>query len=85
MSKHWEPCPRCESKKVTTRGKGFFFLVFLGTGSVLFWVGFLIPFFWIAAAAFLIGSPLAFMLPKVNQCQDCKHSWKVDKKKEVSA
>ena len=81
MSKHWEPCPKCEGKKVKTNGKLFWFLLFLGSGSVLIWLGFLFPPIWFIAIALIVGSPIGFILPAVNQCQDCKHSWAVKKNK----
>lgn len=76
MSKHWEPCPRCGSNKVTTLGKWATFLVLIGTGSCLFWVGFLFPFIWIFAGLLILVSPVSFFAPKMNQCKDCKKSWK---------
>lgn len=85
MSKNWEPCPRCGSNKVKSVGKIAYFLALFGSGGCLIWVGFL---FWpilIIAILLLIASPFTFLLPKVNQCEDCKHSWKVNKQKEVTS
>jgi len=81
MSKYWEPCPKCGSNKVETRGKAFWFFLLLGSGSVLIWIGlFFMPLLFVSIALIFL-SPLAFFMPKVNQCKDCKNSWKVDKKK----
>jgi HIRAN domain len=44
------------------------------------WLGFLFFPFWILAALLVLVSPFALLLPKVNQCQDCKYTWKVNKK-----
>jgi len=79
---NWEPCPRCGSNKVKTLGKLWFLLIFLGSGSCLLWVGII---FWpilILAILLILISPLGFFLPKVNQCQDCKYSWKINKDKK---
>lgn len=78
MSKHWEPCPRCGSNKVKTLGKIAFFLMAFGSGGCLIWVGFLFWPLWIFAALLILVSPLSFLLPKMNQCEECKHSWKVE-------
>lgn len=80
MSKFWEPCPRCGSNKVKTLGKGTFFLIFFGSGGCLIWIGFIFFPVLILAAILILVSPLAFLLPKVNQCEECKYSWKVNKK-----
>ncbi len=39
MSKYWQSCPRCQSNKVQTTGKGVFFV--LGIALIgFFWMGF---------------------------------------------
>lgn len=81
MNKEWESCPRCESKKVKTRGKGSWFLLMVGSGGIFIWLGFIFPFFWFLSIALIILSPLSFIIPKVNQCQECNYAWKVEKKK----
>jgi len=75
MSKYWEPCPRCGSKKVQTIGKLYLFLILIGTGSCLFWVGFLFPPIWIVSGLLVLVSPIAFFQKKVNQCQECNYAW----------
>jgi hypothetical protein len=81
----WEPCPRCGSNKVQQRGKGFFFLLFICMAGVVSFVGiFFLPLF-ILGGILALFSPIAFLLPKINQCQDCKYSWKIDKEKGVQA
>lgn len=31
------------------------------------------------AALLILASPSSFLIPKMNQCKDCKYSWKVKK------
>lgn len=81
MSKVWEKCPRCNSKKVKTMGKAFWFIIPIATGSCLIWVGLFFMSIWIIAFSLILGSPLGFLLPKMNQCEECKFSRKVEKKK----
>lgn len=76
MSEQWEPCPRCNSNRVQTFGKWAAFLIFLGSGSCLIWVGILFPPIWIVAGLLVLGSPLGFFFPKMNYCKDCSKSWK---------
>jgi len=80
-----EQCPKCESKKITTKGKMFWFLLLLGTGSILIWLGVFFTLFLFIAIAFIVASPLAFLMPKVNQCVDCNHSWLKKKKGKVAS
>lgn len=82
MSKHWEPCPRCEGTRVMTLGKFATFLVLIGTGSCLIWVGFLFPPIWIFSGLLILGSPLGFLVPKMNQCRDCNYTWRAGQAKE---
>jgi len=79
----WEPCPRCESKKVKTMGKGFWVLVPLMTGGCLLWIGFILWPLWIVAATLIVISPFGVFLPKMYQCKDCNHAWKENKKKDA--
>lgn len=79
---NWEPCPRCGSKKVKTVGKMFWFLVLLGSGSCLLWLGFIFPLFFVVAIILIFISPLSLLIPKTNQCQDCHHSWVAKKLKQ---
>ena len=83
MSNTWEPCPRCESKKVKSLGKWATFLLLIGTGSCLMWVGILFWPLWIFAGLLILGSPIGFFLPVMNRCEDCNHSWPVKKKSKV--
>jgi hypothetical protein len=81
----WEPCPRCGSNRVQQRGKGFFFLLFVCMAGFISLLGiFFLPLF-ILGGILALFSPIAFLLPKMNQCQDCKYSWKVNKEKGVQA
>lgn len=79
----WEPCPRCGSNRVEQRGKWFFFWVFLTSGGCLVWLGFLFFPLWIFAALLILVSPFSFLIPKMNQCKDCKYAWKVNKEKDM--
>lgn len=81
----WEPCPRCGSKRVEQRGKLFFFFLPLVSGGCLVWLGLLFFPFLIIAALLVLCSPLAFLMPKMNQCKDCKYSWAVKKEKAMKA
>ena len=76
----WEPCPRCESKRVEVRGKSFWFLVPFASGGCLVWLGLLFPLLWILAILLILLSPLGFFMPKVLHCKDCNYSWKAPKK-----
>jgi len=80
-----EQCPKCGSKKITTKGKLFWFLLLLGTGSILIWLGVFFTLFLIIAIGFIVASPFAFLMPKVNQCGDCNHSWIKKKKEKVAS
>lgn len=85
MSKDWEPCPRCDSKKVQVTGKAFWVLLMIGLGSILFWFGFLIFPLFIIGPLLVLLSPLGALMPRQYSCQECKNVWKVDKKQEASA
>lgn len=72
----WEPCPRCQSNKVQTSGKGFMFLLGLMMLGCFFWLGLLFWPLWLGSAVGLVMMVIAPFMPKVNQCQDCNHAWK---------
>lgn len=75
----WEHCPRCGSNRVQQLGKFAKFFVFFGSGGCLIWVGVIFfPVLFIAIPLIFL-SPLAFLLPKTNQCKDCNYSWVVKK------
>jgi fumarate reductase subunit D len=79
MSKHWEPCPRCGSNKVKLVGKAQGLMSMFAAGGCLGIIFF--PIWLILLPLMLILS----LTPKSNHCEDCKHVWKVNKKKkEVS-
>lgn len=76
----WEPCPRCGSNKVKSRGGCFFaFLGFIIIGTSLWFL--LIPYLGILmtiigvviGAFFLLTAPFA---KDGLQCEDCNYSWK---------
>jgi hypothetical protein len=74
-------CPRCESKKVTTRSKAFYIFLFLVASSCLTFIGlFLWIFLPFGVIGFLLAVPMGLMIPNNNQCIECKHVWKVAKK-----
>ncbi|MGC3791997.1 hypothetical protein [Priestia aryabhattai] len=75
----WESCPRCESKKVVIRGKFYFFFIILAVIAALNFLALLfIPLFFLSIPLLFL-SPLAFFLPKIKQCLDCKNTWRFNK------
>lgn len=72
-------CPKCGSNKVQTNSK---FATFIGMGTGLGCLALI--FFPLMILLFPLLLIIPF-LPRMNVCQDCKHSWKADKKKVVSA
>lgn len=77
MKDNWEPCPRCGSKKVQTRGKAYWIMLPFVSGGCLIWFGFLFWPLFIVAIVLIIASPFGALLPKINQCRECKYTWKV--------
>jgi hypothetical protein len=76
INKNWEPCPRCESKKVRTISSSFHFLLGLITMSFGLWFLMIPP---IGIAGIFVGLALMVIspfLPKRCTCQDCKFSWR---------
>lgn len=82
MKGNWEPCPRCESNRVRELGKLAMFLILMGSGSCLIWVGFLFPPLWIASGLLILASPIAIFIKPFNQCKDCDYVWQAGKGKE---
>lgn len=81
-----ETCPNCGSNKVMKMGKGVMALVVACGGSFVFFVlGFLFPLFWAGIPASWVLAGLTLLGSSVYQCQACKNSWPVTKKKSVSA
>ncbi|MFZ5992064.1 MAG: hypothetical protein ACOYW9_09885 [Deinococcota bacterium] len=73
-------CPRCQSFETeSTRGslfKASFTLFAVACGMVF--LGFLLPFFWVAALFALVLTPLAFLggvftRKDQHQCKKCRH------------
>ncbi len=81
MSNKWEPCPRCGSKSVESRGGCFFALIGFVCIGIFIWLLFLIPpvgVFGIAVGIlFILISPF---MKNILQCSDCKKSWKYPEK-----
>ena len=72
----WEPCPRCGSHKVESRGGCFFFLLGFGLAGVSIWLLFIPP---VGIIGIILGVALMGVSPFTKnflQCQDCKKSWK---------
>lgn len=75
-SEKWEPCPRCGSNRVESRGGCFFFLAGLALTGISIWLLIIPP---IGILGIVIGIALMIASPfakNMLQCQDCKKSWK---------
>ena len=73
----WEPCPRCGSNKVESKGILFFAILGFSLIGVFIWVAILIPI--IGIPGIIIGAVLMFLSPfmrNMMQCKDCNKSWK---------
>jgi hypothetical protein len=80
----WEPCPRCESKKVESRGGCFFLLFGVGLIGISIWLLLLLPP--VGIAGIVLGVVLMILSPMTKgmlQCQDCKYAWKYPANKEA--
>jgi hypothetical protein len=66
-------CEKCGSNNVVYRGKLFNFLVMFLGGGTLMWLTIFFPFMLAVAIGFIIASPLAFLMPGVEQCKNCNH------------
>lgn len=79
-NENWEPCPRCGSNRVQSRGGCLFAMLGFAAIGVFFWITFLIPpvgiVGMIAGVVILIISPFA---KGIIQCQDCNKAWKASK------
>lgn len=75
-----ETCPKCGSSKVKTIGKLSWFLLLLGFGILLIFIGILFFPVFVIGFLLLIFSPIGFLFPRTNVCSNCKNSWKVKKK-----
>ncbi len=72
----WEPCPRCESKKVESRGGCFFSLLGFMLIGISIWL-LVIPA--LGITGIVLGIVLIFSSPfmkSILQCQDCKKAWR---------
>ena len=77
----WEPCPRCNSNKVESRGGCFFFLLGFCLTGVSIWLLIIPP---IGIAGIVLGILLMLISPFMKgmlQCKDCNNSWKYPAKK----
>jgi len=79
MTDNWAPCPRCKSNRVQKSSKWVNALAAFGTGSIFFWIGFLLPFLWIAVPIMFILGFLVLFGSSKWLCKDCGYSWKVEK------
>jgi hypothetical protein len=85
----WEPCPRCGSNRVVSRGGCFIALMGLMFMSIGLWIliipilgWFGGPFMMLIGLLFFIASPLA---KNQLQCQDCHKTWKYPHQAEAEA
>jgi len=72
----WEPCPRCGSKRVQSRGGCFFFVLGFCLFGISIWLLIIPP---VGIAGIIVGLLLMVISPFAKnqlQCQDCKKSWK---------
>lgn len=72
----YQPCPRCDGKRVIKIGKGMVILTGILLGSFITWVGLLIPPLLLLGPLFIIGMIIGsfFIKPKLF-CQNCRYSW----------
>lgn len=78
----WEPCPRCGSNRVESRGGCFFFLLGIGLAGISCFFLIIPP---IGIVGIALGIFFMFISPRMNdtlQCQDCKKSWKYHAEKK---
>lgn len=74
--KGWEPCPRCKSNKVESRGGCFWFLCGFCLTGISIWLLIIPP---IGILGILMGIFFMFIAPfmiKVMQCKDCNYIWR---------
>ena len=73
---NWEPCPRCGSNRVESRGGCFFAVLGFCLLGVSIWLLIIPP---IGVAGIILGVLLmlsSFFMKNMLQCQDCKKAWK---------
>lgn len=73
----WEPCPRCESKRVKFISKSYMVLMLWLAGIASLLAGIIIWPLLPVAVIFLFASPFALFIPRMNKCKDCGYKWKV--------
>ena len=81
----WEPCPRCNSNRVVSRGGCFFAVLGFCLLGISIWLLIIPP---VGIAGIIIGVLLMLASPLMRnmlQCQDCKYSWKYPHKKNKLA
>jgi len=81
--KQWEPCPRCGSNRVQSRGTVFFALIGIVLIGISIWLLIIPP---IGIAGIIFGALFLAIAPftkSIVQCEDCKHSWKYPYKEKV--
>ena len=73
----WEPCPRCGSNRIDSRGGCFYFILGFSCVGIFIWVTLLLPI--IGIPGIILGAVFMFLAPFMSgtlQCEDCKKSWK---------
>lgn len=81
--KAWEPCPRCGSNKVESRGGCFWFLTGFSLTGCSIWLLIIPP---IGILGILLGLFLMCIAPfafNMLQCKDCNHAWRYSSQKRV--
>ena len=76
---NWEPCPRCGSNKVESKGLAFFLM--LGVGFIGISI-FLLIFPPVGITGIITGLAFIVISPftkGILQCKYCKKSWKIKK------
>jgi len=78
---NWEPCPRCGSNRVQQQGVA----TFIAFGFAIGLVGVILLFVFLPLGLILLPCSLLFFIlsplgKNVLVCQDCKKSWRINKK-----
>lgn len=81
---NWSKCPRCESNRVQKVSKVAASIAFFASGGMFIWIGLLIPFLWILVPVCFALAVLVLFGKSTWQCQDCKHTWKIEKVKNIN-
>lgn len=81
----WEPCPRCGSNRVESRGIAFFVITGIALIGISIWLLIIPPVGIagiIAGIVFLLAAPFS---RGILQCKDCNKSWRYKPKKDQTS